>query len=98
MLVKEATLHPETGIFPLKAMEEKEELVEEEETIAEVEEAVEVEGMGTMLTPTCKTPIILHGGEHLKNGSSIINWMLTSYLNGMVQGRPPLTTQVEWAS
>ena len=66
--VEEATLRLATGTFLLKVTVEEE---GEEQAIMEAEEAVEVEGMGTTLTPTLKTQIILHGGERLKNGSSI---------------------------
>ena len=68
MQVEEATLRPATGTFLLKITVEEE---GEEQAIMEVEEVVEVDVMGTTLTPTLKTQIILHDGEHLKNGSSI---------------------------
>ena len=66
--VEEATLRLATGTFHLVVTVEEE---GEEQAIMEAEEAVGVEGMGTTLTPTLKTQIILHGGERLKNGSSI---------------------------
>ena len=68
--VEEATLRLATGTFHLVVMVEEE---GEEQAIMEAEEVVEVEGMGTTLTPILKTQIILHGGERLKNGSSIVN-------------------------
>ena len=70
MQVEEATLHLATATFLLEVMVEEE---GEEQAIIEVEEEVEVEGMGMTLTATLKAQIILHGGEHLKNGSSIVN-------------------------
>ena len=45
---EEATLRLPPGMFLLEVMVEE----EEEQAIMEVEEAVEVEGMGTTLTPT----------------------------------------------
>ena len=67
---KEATLCLATGTFFFEVTVE---VVVEEQVIMEAEEAVEVEEMGTTLTLTLKTPIILLGGERLKNGSSIMN-------------------------
>ena len=66
---EEVTLRLATGMFLLEVMVEEE---VEEQAIMEAE-AVEAEGMGTTLAPTCKTQTILHGGERLKNGSSIAN-------------------------
>ena len=65
---EEVTLHLATGTFLLEVTVEEE---VEERAIMEVEEVVEAEEMGTTLTPTRKTQTILHGGERLKNGSSI---------------------------